>query len=328
MTAEDTQAKGVDVPARHVPAPSSISPQARAFLDRAASFSPPDIDATDTSAVRGYIAAMEGQIRMIAGERAKPYPAAIAEHKLTHVTLYEVTPASSTADDQDAVLFDIHGGAFIVAGGITAAYAVQPMAGTARLKAFTVDYRMPPDYPFPAGLDDAVEAYRRVLERYKPAKIAFHGASAGANLAAATILKARDMGLPLPAACVLHTPGVDLSHSGDTFVTNDIIDVVLRRGSIDGPALYAAGHDRTDPYLSPVFGDFAKGFPPTILLSGTRDLLLSSTVMMHRALRRASVPAELHVFEAMPHGGFGGGTPEDLELLAEAAAFVRRQLGL
>ena len=90
--------------------------------------------------------------------------------------------------------------------------------------------------------------------------------------------------------------------------------------------LYAGGHDMAHPYLSPVFGDFAAGFPPTILVSGTRDMLLSPTVMMHRALRRAGVDAELHVFEAMPHGGLSGSSPEDHELQAEIARFLKERL--
>jgi acetyl esterase/lipase len=95
--------------------------------------------------------------------------------------------------------------------------------------------------------------------------------------------------------------------------------------------LYADGHDLTDPYLSPIYGDFTKGFPPTFLQSGTRDLLLSDTVRMHRALLRAGIPADLHVWEAMPHGGFGGifgnPTPEDAEMSAALVAFVDRWLG-
>jgi epsilon-lactone hydrolase len=96
-------------------------------------------------------------------------------------------------------------------------------------------------------------------------------------------------------------------------------------------ALYADGHDLTDPYLSPLFGDFTKGFPPTFLQSGTRDLLLSDTVRMHRKLLQAGVTADLHVWEAMPHGGFGGifgqPTPEDQEMSETFVKFVDRHLG-
>jgi acetyl esterase/lipase len=145
-------------------------------------------------------------------------------------------------------------------------------------------------------------------------------------LAASLVLKIRDAGLPLPAACVLATPQADLTESGDTFETNAEIDVILRKRLSESIALYAGGHDLRDPYLSAVFGDFSKGFPPTMLLSGTRDLFLSNTVRLHRALRKAGVEADLHVWEAMPHGGFFG-APEDAEVLAEQAAFIRRRLG-
>jgi acetyl esterase/lipase len=119
----------------------------------------------------------------------------------------------------------------------------------------------------------------------------------------------------------LVTSAVDLTESGDSSQTNRDVDVNLRRHKPELIALYAAGHDLTDPYLSPLFGDFSKGFPPTFLQAGTRDLLLSDAVRMHRALRKAGVEVELHVFEGMPHGGFFG-APEDQELAAEIRRFV------
>jgi acetyl esterase/lipase len=144
-------------------------------------------------------------------------------------------------------------------------------------------------------------------------------------LAASFLLKARDLGLPLPEACVLATPEADLTESGDSFETNDTIDVVLKHRLTETIALYANGHDLRDPYLSAVFGDFSKGFPAAMLVSGTRDLFLSNTVILHRALLRAGCEAELHIWEAMPHGGFFG-APEDGEVLMAEAAFIRRKL--
>jgi acetyl esterase/lipase len=134
----------------------------------------------------------------------------------------------------------------------------------------------------------------------------------------------------MPGAVGLMTPAIDLTRAGDTMHTNDGIDTVLRPfGKMS--ALYADGHDLTDPYLSPLFGDFTQGFPPTFLQSGTRDLLLSDTVRMHRKLLRAGIDAELHVWEAMPHGGFGGvfgaATPEDQEMQAQFVKFVETRLG-
>jgi len=327
MASNEEEDTGLFVPARTIPTPRSVSPEAQAFLSCGLPHMPAEINHTDKEAWRTYVAQTEKFMEPALAAMAKAMPARIAEHSLASSTLYEVTPDGLASEDDDKALFHIHGGGFIFGKGRSAAYTALPLATTARLRSFSVDYRMPPDHPFPAGLDDASEAYRFLIERFDARKIAVEGSSAGANLSAAVILKARDEGLPLPGACVLHTAGVDLTESGDSFKTNAVLDVVLRGPQPEMMLLYAGGHDLHHPYLSPIFGDFCKGFPPTILLTGTRDLLLSPTVMMHRALRRAGVDAELHVFEAMPHGSFGHASPEDKELLAESARFVRARLG-
>ena len=121
---------------------------------------------------------------------------------------------------------------------------------------------------------------------------------------------------------VLLTPGVDLTESGDSLQTNLGLDPLIPHSAAPAFELYTAGHDRTDPYVSPLYGDFGKGFPPTILTTGTRDMLLSDTVRMHRALRNAGVPADLHVTEAAAHGGFFGMAPEDHDLERQIRQFV------
>jgi epsilon-lactone hydrolase len=197
-------------------------------------------------------------------------------------------------------------------------------AQRAGLRTWAVDYRMPPDHPFPTPLDDCVAVYRELLTHTPAGQLLVAGASAGGNLAAAMLLRAREEGLPFPAALVLLSPEVDLTESGDTFATNVGVDYVLLDGLGASIALYAGAHDLTDPLLSPLFGDLT-GFPPTFLQSGTRDLFLSNTVRMHRRLRDHGVDAELHVWEAMPHGGFFG-APEDDEIATELRAFLLRRL--
>ena len=189
-------------------------------------------------------------------------------------------------------------------------------------RVWAVDYRMPPDHPFPAGLDDCLAAYRALLGERSPERIIIGGASAGGNLAAALILRARDEGLPLPAAVVLMTPGADLTEAGDSHQTNLGLDPLIPGSARQSFLLYAGGRDLSHPDLSPLNGDFAPGFPPAILTTGTRDMLLSDTVLLHRALRRAGIPAELHVTEAGGHGGFMGRAPEDQEILAEVRRFA------
>jgi len=162
--------------------------------------------------------------------------------------------------------------------------------------------------------------YRALLRDYHPHEIIIGGGSAGGNLAAATILRARDEGLPLPAAAILMSPELDLTESGDSHQTNAGLDSM---GSlIQANLLYAGGHDLTAPYISPLFGDMTKGFPPTFLSTGTRDLFLSNTVRMHRKLRNAGIHAELHIKEAAPHAGLGGGR-EDQEIEIEARGFCK-----
>jgi len=231
----------------------------------------------------------------------------------------DVKPANLVLTD-DRVVLDIHGGALILQGGPACAAMTVMAAARLGLPTWGVDYRMPPDHPYPTPLDDCVRAYRALLEDVPPDRIVVAGGSAGGNLAAALVVRARDEGLPLPAAVVLATPEVDLTESGDSFATNLGVDSILGR-LMPVNELYAAGHDLAHPYLSPLFADLT-GFPPTILTTGTRDLFLSNTVRMHRALRRADVEAELHVLEAAPHGGFLGMAPEDAEIAAEVRRFI------
>lgn len=321
----DEKQAGLDLPARFIPTPRSISAEAQAFLSNGFNIDPPKIPVTDKEAWKRYIAGVEAYMTPVAAARAEPNLASIEEHALPNATLYELTPKDLAPEREGKVLYHIHGGAFIVGSGKLSAYTAEPVATAAKMRSYSVDYRMPPEHPFPAGLDDCVEGYEFLLARYRPEDIMLEGGSAGACLVAATILAARDKGLPLPKACVLHTAGVDLTRSGDTFQTNEILDVVLRKTDDETLSLYYGDHDPADPLVSPLFADFTKGFPPSLLISGTRDILLSPTVMMHRVLRRAGLEAELHVFEAMPHGGFGHATPEDRERLEETARFIVRQ---
>ena len=226
----------------------------------------------------------------------------------------------------EAAYIDLHGGALVMGGGEACRIGARMHADRHGIVCYGVDYRMPPEHPYPAALDDCVATYRHVLDRHDAGTIVVGGRSAGGNLAAATVLRIRDEGLPLPGALVLLSPQLDLTESGDSFQTNQTIDVVLPGSLMANNRLYAGDENLDHPYLSPLFGNFGKGFPPTFLQSGTRDLFLSNAVRMHRSLHRASIKTELHIFEAMPHGGFMGGTPEDEELSQEVERFVRHHL--
>ncbi|MFN8625824.1 MAG: alpha/beta hydrolase [Candidatus Binatia bacterium] len=318
MKEEQPKLQSVFVAAHHVPPPTSISPEAQAFLSAAATPvpRPPYPALEDKAGWKDYIAWANRGFPLV------PSPGDW-EIKSETTALGGVPTylASPPAAGGERVFLDIHGGALIMGGGELCRAMGVSMARRVGVRTYSVDYRMAPDHPYPAALDDCLSAYRAVIERHAPGQVVVGGASAGGNLAAALMLRARAEGLPLPAGLVLLTPELDLTESGDTFQTNRDIDVVLCRGLPEANALYAGGHDLAHPYLSPLFGDFSKGFPRTFLQAGTRDVFLSNAVRMHRALRKARVEVELHVFEGMPHGGFFG-APEDQELSAELRRFV------
>jgi acetyl esterase/lipase len=317
-----SEAKGVlQVPAREIPVPSHLSPEAQAWLSapRREGAAYPALG--DAEAWRRHVAAGDAMIlQFYLGERATGN-FTIRELREGAARGFEITPAGADPADR-RVYLDIHGGALIMGAGEVCKGMALNTATTVGARVVAVDYRMPPDHPFPAGLDDCVAFYRMLLREHDPAEIIVGGGSAGGNLAAATILRARDEGLPLPAAAVLVSPEADLTESGDTFRTNAGIDGM---GSLmQANLLYAAGHALTEPYVSPLFGDFGAGFPPTLLAAGTRDVFLSNAVRLHRKLRAAGVPAELHVLEAAAHGAFGGTSPEEDELNRDIRQFCDR----
>jgi acetyl esterase/lipase len=238
---------------------------------------------------------------------------AVEDRNVADVPIYIATPPGFSANDR-RVYLEFHGGGYIQFGGYFCRMMAMRTAAQLGVRVWSVDYRMPPDHPFPAALDDALVVYKALLEIRRPKEIIVGGASAGGNLTAATILRARDEGLPLPAAAVMDSPILDLTESGDTWSTNLGIDNIVTGRYTAVHKLYAGGHDLRDPYISPVFGDYTKGFSPSILTTGTRDILLSDSARMQRALYRAGVPVELHVWEAASHAKFLSMAPEDKEL--------------
>jgi epsilon-lactone hydrolase len=309
------------VPARDVPVPSFLSPEAQAILGMGLLQADEYPPLEDLDGWRAMVASRDEFVGSMMADRVSTFDGDVEEIDRDGTRIFVVTPAG-TPDEDGGVYLDFHGGGLIMGGGDICRAMGIGVANSVGRRTWTVDYRMPPDFPYPAALDDAVATYRALLDVRGPEQIIVGGASAGGNLAAALILRARDEGLPLPAAAILQTPEVDLTESGDSFRTNLGVDTVLTGSLMPANLLYAAGHDLAHPYLSPLFGDFAKGFPPTFLTTGTRDLFLSNTVRMHRALRAADVPTELHVMEAAPHGGFFGTAPEDAQVTRDLRRFV------
>jgi len=320
---------GVLLPERLVPWPAGISAEARQKLREFAS-QPMRTDTpalADKAGWRKFIEETNADILANSPLYAVPERPGVASEttKISGVTVHISTPAVIAKEARDRIFLELHGGGLILLEGEGARRGSLREAERLRVKTISIDYRVPPDHPYPAALDDSVAVYAALLKTYRPQDIIVGGISGGGNLAAALVLRARDEGLPLPQAVILLTPELDLTESGDSFKTlADGLDPLSRHQRTQDIAIYAQGADLSHPYLSPLFGDFSRGYPPTFLQCGARDMFLSNTIRMHRALRSAGVQAELHVWEGMPHGGFRG-APEDDEIVVEMKNFIRQR---
>jgi len=319
------------VPARSIPVPETVSPQMQAIIARPPSSHWSEVPKTSEAwkaeiqeSAQGVIATLP-KLRELLG-------VTVAPTTIAGVKAFVVTPNSIPARNQNRILLHLHGGARVYYPGEAGTREAVLMAGFTGFKVISVDYRMPPDFPYPAALDDAIAVYRELLKTHPAKNIGIFGASAGGSLTLTTVLRAKREHLPLPGAIAPGSPTADLTKTGDTLFTNEFVDNNLgtREGVIAATIeLYAAGHDLKDPFLSPVYGDFS-GFPPAILTSGTRDLYLSNAVRVHRKLRAAGVEALLQLWEGQSHTQYirDPSAPETKEYHEEVARFFDAHLGL
>jgi len=319
------------VPAKRLPVPDDVSPGLQALI--AKPLNPIWDKLWQTGAA--WRAAADRQAAPVERDIIPPMLArlhvSVQPVRVAGVRAFLVTPAHLPAANRDKLLIHVHGGCYELYPGKSGTVEAILMAGIGGYRVLSVDYRMPPEAYFPAPIDDTIAVYKAVLRRHPARDIAIFGTSAGGALTLETVLRARQLGLPMPGAIAPGTPMSDVTKRGDSFQTNEMVDNVLvsRDGFCDAATrVYAHGHDLADPLLSPVYGDM-HGFPPTILTTGTRDLLLSNTVRVHRKLREAGVEAQLEVFEGMSHAQYerDDRIPENREAFTEIAQFFARHLG-
>ena len=318
-----------EVPAKSLPVPTTVSPEIQK-----------QIAAPYTATWNVIPTTADGwreQVSAAAQASEKAIPALLAKLQVTveptvidGVKAFIVSPAVIAPQHKNRLLIHVHGGCFVSSPGLSGTVEAIYMAGFEQIKVISIDYRMPPDHPYPAALDDAMKVWVATTKSHDPKKMAIFGSSAGGNLTLAMVLRAKRDKLPLPAAIAPGTPMSDLTETGDSFQTNSMLDNVLVTygASCDKrAALYTNGHDLKDPMLSPVYGDF-NGFPPAILTTGTRDLLLSNTVRVHRKLRNAGVPSTLQVFEGQSHAQYYRdiNAPETKEAFDEIGLFFDHYL--
>jgi len=314
---------------RSVPPPAGASTELRTLIAEAPV---PDVAQrrgsapADAAAWRAIIAARDQARTQPLDELARNFGVTIARDTLAGVAVHRIEPTAPDPAHRGRVFVYLHGGAYVYGAGDAGVYEAALIAGRLGIPVVSVDYRMPPEHPFPAAVDDAVAVYRQLLNVHRPAAIAIGGTSAGSGLALAAVHRMKAERLPVPGAVYAGTPWADLSMTGDTLYTNEGLDraLVSYEGQLEAAALlYAGGKPLTDPLLSPVYGDF-NGFPPVYLVTGTRDLFLSDTVRVHRKLRRAGVVADLVVFEGLSHAEYLQDlkSPESIDTFAELGRFL------
>jgi acetyl esterase/lipase len=255
----------------------------------------------------------------------------VEEDKIGGVNVHWVTPSDIDEDHKNQLFVYIHGGAWYLNSG--RAGTIEPVVIASRLKmpVVSIDYRLLPKYPAPAATDDVIAVWKELIKDHSPSSMVMGGTSAGGNITLSSVHRLKDLGLPLPGALYVGTPSVDLNWNGDSHFLNDGADRILLT-TLSGQAvvlgvMYAGELGINDPYVSPIYGDFSN-FPPTYIISGTRDILLSDAVRVHRALRRTGVEADLHIYEGQAHGDyiFVLNAPESFEHYAELNAFVLKHL--
>ncbi|BAJ62161.1 alpha/beta hydrolase [Anaerolinea thermophila] len=229
----------------------------------------------------------------------------------------------------DQVILYLHGGAYTVGSPRTHREMVGYLSLFARTRALVVDYRLAPEHPFPAALEDALAAYHH-LQRlgYPPHKIAFAGDSAGGGLAMATLLALRDRGEPLPAAAALMSPWTDLAGVGESVKTHETRDPLINPADLPVAArLYLRDLDPRHPYASPLYGDF-HGLPPILVHVGTEEILYTDSTRLVERLLEDGVDAKLVVWEGMWHVFqlFTLRVPESWRSLRQMGSFLHHHL--
>lgn len=306
---------------RIVPLPKSVSPQAQQFLARPVSDAKPN----DSLALRrkgtDIWQARAGK------EFEQVYPVNVSRSAIAGVPVLIVTPLNVPPEKQNRVLINIHGGGFNSdSGSLT---ETVPIANLTQTKVIAVLYRLAPEHPFPAGLDDVIAVYKEELKTHKPKSMAIYGTSAGAILTGEMAVKLKRLRLPLPAALGIFSGMGDFDRPGDSqsMYALDGLSGYHEPPSGTHDPEYVGSTSPKDPVLSPVYADLT-GLPPTLFITSERDMLLSGTTILHRAFLNAGDDAHLIVFEGLPHAFWNSvKLPESREADLDMAKFFDRYVG-
>jgi len=308
---------------RVVPEPALVSKEARAWLDSLTHLN------RGPQTLKERRASTDEWRAQDSAEALKHYPVIIHSTTLSGVPVDEIIPLKMPRENRNRVFINLHGGGFNSDSG--SRIEGDPIANLAQTEVVSVYYRLAPEHPFPAAVDDVVAVYQALLKTYVPKNIAIYGTSAGAILTCEVAVKLKQLKLPLPAALGVFSGGGDLSRASDSrqlFALDGLPGALQPTDDKNLPDVDYVGHSsRRDPVLSPLFADL-RGLPPTLLVTSTRDMLLGDTATLHRALLRQAVDARLVVFEALPHAfWYHFEFPETREALELMAHFLDSTVG-
>jgi monoterpene epsilon-lactone hydrolase len=307
---------------RVVPMPATVSPEAQEWLKEIEKEAP---QSKDLAEIRKGTDAWR---KRDSAEALRLYPVKVEEKTIAGVRTDIITPLDAPPANKNRVLINLHGGGFISDSG--SLIEGIPIANLAKITVVSVYYRLAPENPFPAAVDDVVAVYKDLLKTYSPHNIGIFGTSAGAILTAEVAVKLKQSGLPLPGALGIFSGLGDFSRTADSqqlFALNGFSgNIAPQPANGIHDSAYVGKTDPKDPVLSPLFADL-RGFPPCLLVTGTRDQLLSNTSMLHLALVKAGVDSQLLVYEAMPHAfWYHFQVPETKEVLQIMANFFDQKL--
>lgn len=295
------------------PLPDTLSPEGKAAAAAAASQAMPD-PLPPIADIRQFIDAMQGAM---GAQLQKRYEVRVEASTIAGVPVRIVYPKGVSALGKGPVLLNLHGGGFALdSGSLTETI---PIAARTGLPVVAVLYRLAPENPYPAALDDALAVYQALEKGRKANRIAVFGTSAGAGLSGQLVAKLASTGRPMPAALGFLSGSADLAVRGDS-------ESWMPGPGFDWIAAYAGTTPLTDPVLSPIRGDVSR-FPPTLLMTSTRDFLLSPTSIFARALTEKGVDARLVVFDGLPHAFWAYmAAPESDQANELVARFLREKL--
>jgi monoterpene epsilon-lactone hydrolase len=312
--------------------PETVSKEAQEFMRtlRDPAQAPAFPDSGDLASWKKVQAFVEKDALTQSEPIVKRYGPAIKERNLDGIPVLDVSP-KNWAENRKVVVY-VHGGAHVFYSAKSTLGRAAIFADDTGRRVISVDYTLAPGAKFNQMSDEAVGVIQALVkEGHALTDILIYGDSSGGGLAAATVLKMRDKGLGMPVAAVLVSPWVDVTRTGDTEFTlaHAEPNYVYEKHSKYAAGAYADPKDQKHPYASPVYGDFSKGFPPTLIQGGTKEILLSGFVRLYQALDTAGLTVKLDIYEGMPHN-FASRipeAPESKEARKKIQSFVREHLG-